>query len=86
MYGFHEEVTRKYGNSNVWKYCNDLFDYLPLGAIIDGIIVGYRIDEIFCVHGGLSPDIHALDQIRDINRKMEIPTEGPFADLMWSDP
>lgn len=36
MYGFHEEVTRKYGNSNVWKYCNDLFDYLPLGAIIDG--------------------------------------------------
>lgn len=39
MYGFHEEVTRKYGNSNVWKYCNDLFDYLPLGAIIDGSFV-----------------------------------------------
>lgn len=36
MYGFHEEVTRKYGNSNVWKYCNELFDFLPLGAIIDG--------------------------------------------------
>jgi len=37
MYGFHEEVTRKYGNANVWKYCNELFDYLPLGAIVDGI-------------------------------------------------
>ena len=34
MYGFHEEVNRKYGNSNVWKYCNDVFDYLPLGAVI----------------------------------------------------
>ncbi len=35
MYGFHEEVNRKYGNSNVWKYCNDTFDYLPLSAVIE---------------------------------------------------
>jgi diadenosine tetraphosphatase ApaH/serine/threonine PP2A family protein phosphatase len=37
MYGFFDEINRKYGNSNVWKYFNDAFDYLPLGAIIDGI-------------------------------------------------
>jgi len=36
--------------------------------------------------GGLSPDIKTIDQIRLIDRKVEIPTIGPFCDLMWSDP
>jgi len=48
MYGFHEEVTKKYGNSNVWKYCNELFDYLPLGAIIDGKLSELRRLNILC--------------------------------------
>ena len=47
-------------------------------AIIDG--------RILCVHAGLSPDIRTLDQIRVIDRVCEIPHEGPFCDLMWSDP
>ena len=38
------------------------------------------------MHGGLSPDIRGVDQIREIDRKREIDTEGPFCDLMWSDP
>lgn len=63
MYGFHEEILRKYGNSNVWKYCNETFDYLPLSALIDSFLL-LKLDDIFCVHGGLSPEIHALDQIR----------------------
>ena len=77
-YGFYEEITRKYGNANPWRYFNDLFDYLPIAAIIEG--------KIFCVHGGLSPLISTVDQIRLINRKQEIPHEGAFCDLMWSDP
>lgn len=49
-------VLRQYGSVNVWRYCTDIFDYLSLSAIID--------DKIFCVHGGLSPSINTLDQVR----------------------
>lgn len=78
VYGFYDEILRKYGNANPWKYCTELFDYLTIAALVDG--------KILCIHGGLSPDIRTLDQIRTIDRKVEIPHEGPFCDLMWSDP
>ena len=55
-----------------------MFDYLTLSAVIDG--------KVLCVHGGLSPDIRTLDQVRTIDRLCEIPHEGPFCDMMWSDP
>ncbi|VDP83465.1 unnamed protein product [Echinostoma caproni] len=42
--------------------------------------------RIFCVHGGLSPAIATLDQIRTIDRKQEVPHDGPMCDLLWSDP
>ena len=77
-YGFYEETHRKYGNLNPWKYFNEVFDYLPLGALIEG--------KIFCVHGGLSPKICYIDQIRLINRVKEIPHAGAFCDLVWGDP
>ncbi|KAL3900637.1 MAG: hypothetical protein SGCHY_001200 [Lobulomycetales sp.] len=77
-YGFFTECMRKYGNSNVWSYFTDLFDYLVLAVLIN--------NDILCLHGGLSPSIHFLDQIRVIDRFKEIPHEGPMADMVWSDP
>lgn len=78
VYGFYDECLRKYGNANVWKYFTDMFDFLPLTALVD--------KSIFCLHGGLSPSIESLDQIRALDRVQEVPHEGPMCDLLWSDP
>lgn len=43
-------------------------------------------NKIFCLHGGLSPNIESLDVIRQFDRKVEVPHDGPMCDLLWSDP
>jgi serine/threonine-protein phosphatase 6 catalytic subunit len=63
MYGFYDEISRKYGNSNPWKFFMEIFDSLPLAALIDGndnLIIIF-LGRIFCVHGGLSPDLRTID-------------------------
>jgi len=62
----------------VWRLCTDTFDYLCLAAVIG--------DQFLCVHGGLSPTLDTLEQIRELQRVQEPPHEGPMCDLMWSDP
>ena len=58
-----------------------MFDYFN--------VAGYYRRTRFCdfiVHGGLSPSICTIDEMRTLKRDQEIPHEGPFCDLMWSDP
>ena len=55
-----------------------VFDHLSIAALVD--------NRVLCVHGGLSPQIRTVDQIRTIERVQEIPVQGSFCDLMWSDP
>jgi serine/threonine-protein phosphatase 2A catalytic subunit len=78
VYGFYDECLRKYGSANVWKLFTDLFDFFPITALVE--------NRIFCLHGGLSPTIETIDNIRDLNRFQEVPHDGPMCDLLWSDP
>jgi serine/threonine-protein phosphatase 2A catalytic subunit len=78
VYGFYDECLRKYGSARVWQYVTDLFDYLPLTAVVQ--------DRLFCPHAGLSPSLDTLEAIRALNRFEEVPHEGPMCDLLWSDP
>lgn len=78
VYGFYDECIQKYGNANAWKFSTDIFDYLTLAAVVE--------DRVFCVHGGLSPEVKLIDQLRLLNRVQEIPHDGPLGDMVWSDP
>lgn len=78
VYGFYDECLRKYGSAKVWKFYTDLYDYFPLSGVVE--------KEIFCLHGGLSPQIENMEHILALDRVQEVPHEGPMCDLLWSDP
>jgi serine/threonine-protein phosphatase PP1 catalytic subunit len=77
VYGFYDECKRRC-NVKVWKTFVDTFNTLPIAAIVAG--------KIFCVHGGLSPSLSHMDDIRNIARPTDVPDYGLLNDLLWSDP
>ena len=38
------------------------------------------------MHGGLSPELKSLDQIKHISRPTDVPDTGLLCDLLWADP
>ncbi|CAI4377103.1 BBM_1a_G0012650.mRNA.1.CDS.1 [Saccharomyces cerevisiae] len=77
VYGFYDECKRRC-NIKIWKTFVDTFNTLPLAAIVTG--------KIFCVHGGLSPVLNSMDEIRHVSRPTDVPDFGLINDLLWSDP
>lgn len=77
VYGFYDECKRRC-NIKTWKIFVDTFNTLPLAAIVAG--------KIFCVHGGLSPVLNSMDEIRHVSRPTDVPDFGLINDLLWSDP
>ena len=77
IYGFYDECKRRY-NVRLWRSFTDLFNVLPVAALID--------DKILCMHGGLSPELKNLQNIENISRPTDIPDSGLLCDLLWSDP
>lgn len=94
LYGFYDECKynikkggRRRYNIKLFKLFTVMFNWMPVAAIID--------NKIFCVHGGLSPDLVTYDQILKLSRPTEVPTsgintnikiKGLLCDILWSDP
>mmetsp|Transcript_36491 Transcript_36491/g.54581 ORF Transcript_36491/g.54581 Transcript_36491/m.54581 type:complete len:304 (-) Transcript_36491:107-1018(-) len=77
IYGFYDECKRRY-NIKLWKQFCDVFNCLPVCALVD--------EKIICMHGGLSPEITNMDQIRRLVRPTDVPDTGLICDLLWADP
>merc|ERR1711879_527093 len=77
IYGFYDECKRRY-NIKLWKQFCDVFNCMSVCALID--------EKIMCMHGGISPELHHLDDIRRITRPLDVPDGGLVCDLLWADP
>jgi serine/threonine-protein phosphatase PP1 catalytic subunit len=78
QYGFYDDV-RKAFSVPIYQLFSEVFNALPLAAIV--------AEKVFCVHGGLTPEILAsLDGVQSRPRPQEIPEKGEFANLLWADP
>lgn len=74
---FKLECKHKY-SEEIYDLCMESFCALPLGAVMN--------KQFLCIHGGLSPELQTLDDLRTINRFREPPTHGLICDILWADP
>lgn len=74
---FRKEVIDRY-DENTYEIFLEVFNSLPLACLVD--------DKYLAMHGGISPEMQKLEDINKIDRFQEVPLEGLFCDLLWSDP
>lgn len=78
-FGFYNEIATKYGDFSVWRSFMEVFTCLPLAAVVDS--------KLFCVHGGLCPNLSNISDLEFVNRFLELPIEcSLIQDVLWSDP
>lgn len=82
LFGFRIECIERMGeNDGIWAWTrfNQLFNYLPLAALIE--------KKIICMHGGIGRSIHSVEQIEKIERPITMDAGSIILmDLLWSDP
>ncbi|KAK2990555.1 hypothetical protein RJ640_019835, partial [Escallonia rubra] len=82
LFGFRLECIERMGeNDGIWAWTrfNQLFNYLPLAAMIE--------KKIICMHGGIGRSIHSVEQIERLERPITMDAGSIILmDLLWSDP
>ncbi|KAJ7588287.1 serine/threonine protein phosphatase 2B catalytic subunit 2 [Mycena floridula] len=76
-FSFKLECKHKY-SERIYEATMDSFCALPLAAVMN--------KQFLCIHGGLSPELNTLDDIRNLDRFREPPTQGLMCDVLWADP
>jgi len=82
--GFLHECVERLGGKQqgvaVWRRINTLFEWMPMGATINGCIL--------CVHGGIGGSLRTLDEIAEMRRPLRMGGQHAerMLDLLWSDP
>ncbi|KDO87440.1 hypothetical protein CISIN_1g002713mg [Citrus sinensis] len=82
LFGFRLECIERMGeNDGIWAWTrfNQLFNCLPLAALIE--------KKIICMHGGIGRSIHSVEQIEKLERPITMDAGSIILmDLLWSDP
>lgn len=90
LFNVSDIFTIQFARSSVFKFMNricklsslstfqDVFDYMPLAGLVS--------EQVLCMHGGISPDLKHLDQIRSLAQPLKDPSTGIAVDLLWADP
>ncbi|KAG0626776.1 hypothetical protein M758_2G150700 [Ceratodon purpureus] len=82
LFGFRIECIERMGERDgiwAWQRINQLFNWLPLAALIE--------KKIICMHGGIGRSINYVRQIEDLQRPITMEAGSVvLMDLLWSDP
>uniref|UniRef100_A0A7N0SYC9 Serine/threonine-protein phosphatase n=1 Tax=Kalanchoe fedtschenkoi TaxID=63787 RepID=A0A7N0SYC9_KALFE len=82
LFGFRIECIERMGEKDgiwAWTRFNQLFNHLPLAALIE--------KKIICMHGGIGRSINSVEQIEKLERPITMDAGSVvLMDLLWSDP
>lgn len=80
VYGFHDEVKRKYpfSNDSVYQRFQSVFRALPISIVVN--------ERVFITHGGLPGTPVKLDDLQRIYRMTDSHRDEVLRGFLWSDP
>lgn len=77
FFNFKDECKYKY-DQEMYDILMDSFDLIPTACVVNG--------RFLALHGGISPELRSIEDIKRIDRFKEPPRQGIYCDLLWSDP